>query len=131
MEHLGQQAADGGGYGGAYGGGFSGSYGGGSSATASIGGGQAHQTASVYPENPVRKLISSKRFLRFFNLQSVPNLDTRFATASAPGGGGFYGVFTSSQSGTKLVDGKPVSYQKAQTTVNDNGKVTTRVVSNP
>lgn len=55
VKNLGQQAAQGGGYGGAYGGGFSGSYGGGSSATASIGGGQAHQTASVYPENPVRK----------------------------------------------------------------------------
>lgn len=61
----------------------------------------------------------------------MPNLDTRFATASVPEGGGFYGVFTSSQSGTQLIDGKPVSYHKAQTTVNDNGKVTTRVVSNP
>lgn len=58
VERLGQQTSQGGGYGGGYssggyGGGYSGSYGGGSSATASIGGGQAHQTASVYPENPV------------------------------------------------------------------------------
>lgn len=62
VERLGQQAAQGGGYGGGYssggyGGGFSGSYGGGSSATGSIGGGEVHQTASVYPENPVRNFL--------------------------------------------------------------------------
>lgn len=62
VERLGETGGAQGGYGGGYssggyGGGFSGTYGGGSAATASIGGGQAHQTASVYPQNPVRRKL--------------------------------------------------------------------------
>ena len=110
----------GGGFGGGYdssggfGGSFSGTYGPeGSLASASIGPGGVQQTAAVYPENP-----------------AVPNVNTRFAAAGGPRGGS-YGVFTSSQSATSNLNGKPMSFHRATTTVNDNGKVTTYTVQNP
>ncbi|KAJ8950348.1 hypothetical protein NQ314_007883 [Rhamnusium bicolor] len=89
---------------------------GGASATASFGPGGIQQTASVYPENP-----------------NSPNINTRFGGSEAGGqpGGGFHSVFTSSQSQSANVNGKPVTLHKASTTVNDNGKITTYTANNP
>lgn len=66
-----------------------------------------------------------------FVFQNVPNVDARFGATKSGGGGGLYSVFTSSQSETANVNGKPVSRQQASTTVNDNGKVSTYTVHNP
>jgi len=96
---------------GGYGGGFSNLGGQGASASGFIGPGGTHQTAAVYPQNPNR-----------------PNVDTRFGDSS---GGGNFGVFTSSQSLSSNLDGKPVNFHKATTTINDNGKVSTYTVQNP
>ncbi|XP_018578198.1 uncharacterized transmembrane protein DDB_G0289901 isoform X1 [Anoplophora glabripennis] len=90
---------------------FGGPGSGAASSSASIGPGGVHQTAAVYPENPKK-----------------PNVNTRYA---APAGGAFRSVITASESRTSSVGGKPVTVQKAQTTVNDNGKVTTYIVENP
>ncbi|XP_018330550.1 uncharacterized protein LOC108740654 isoform X5 [Agrilus planipennis] len=92
---------------------FSDGNGGAASASGYIGNGQVRQSASVYPQNP-----------------SVPNVNTRFGADT--GKGGSYGVFTSSFSET-LPDsnGKPVTRQKASTTVNDNGKVSSYSAHNP
>ncbi|KAF2884993.1 hypothetical protein ILUMI_21167 [Ignelater luminosus] len=95
-----------------FGGGFSSVGGQGAAASASIGPGGAHQTASVFPENP-----------------KVPNVNNRFGSSSPDGS--FYGIFTSSQSYSSNADGKTKSYQKATTTINDNGNVTTYTVHNP
>lgn len=115
-----------GGFVGGYGGGFSGPDGnsfsfsgplgegnGAAFASGSIGPGGAHQTASVYPENP-----------------GSPNVNTRFG-GDTSGGGGFKSVFTSSKSVTNNVDGKPQTFRQASTTINDNGKVTTYTAHNP
>lgn len=109
------QGAYGGGYGGSYGGGYGGPASGGAAASASIGPGGVHQTAQVYPENP-----------------NSPNVDTRFGgSEGGTPGAGTYSVFTSSVSGSSDLDGKKTGYHHAQTTVNDNGKVTTYTSHNP
>ncbi|KAJ8923823.1 hypothetical protein NQ315_010405 [Exocentrus adspersus] len=88
--------------------------GGAATATASAGSDGIRQSASVYPENP-----------------NSPNVNTRFATAAPPGPGGFRSVFTASESRTVNVGGKPVTVQKASTTVNDNGKIITYTAKSP
>ncbi|XP_037960148.1 uncharacterized protein LOC119689396 isoform X1 [Teleopsis dalmanni] len=75
-------------------------------AGASIGPGGYTQTAYISPENP-----------------SVPNIHNRFSSGSGPGG--YKGVSVSSFSSSSDVDGKRTNYRGAQTTINDNGKVTT------
>lgn len=64
-----------------------------------------------------------------FLLQNAPNVNTRFAASDQPGG--FHSVFTSSQSHTTNVNGQPQTVQRASTTVNDNGKITTYTANNP
>ncbi|XP_017770348.1 PREDICTED: uncharacterized protein LOC108558059 [Nicrophorus vespilloides] len=87
----------------------------GASASGSIGPGGGYQSAGVYPENP-----------------NNPNIFNRFGGGEeAQKPNGFYGVFTSSHSSTSDVDGKKTSAHEAQTTINDNGKVTTYKVKNP
>jgi len=111
FSNFGGPGVGGGGGSNGYGGGFSNFGGNGAAASGSIGPGGAHQTAAVYPGNP-----------------NVPNVDTRFGASP---GGGSYGVFTSSHSSSSNVDGKPVNYHQASTTINDNGKVSTYTVHNP
>ncbi|VEN43046.1 unnamed protein product [Callosobruchus maculatus] len=81
-------------------------------ATASIGPQGKQQTAAVYPENP-----------------TAPNVNTRFADTSQPGG--FKSVSTYSSSHTTNVNGVPQTVQQATSTINDNGKITTYTSKNP
>ncbi|XP_073824357.1 uncharacterized protein isoform X4 [Musca autumnalis] len=76
-----------------------------SAAAASIGPGGAYQTAFINPGNP-----------------AVPNVSNRFSSTSP---GGYKGVSVSSYSTSSDVNGKRTSMRGAQTTINDNGKITT------
>ncbi|XP_075151491.1 uncharacterized protein LOC142225588 isoform X3 [Haematobia irritans] len=76
-----------------------------SAAAASIGPDGAYQTAFINPANP-----------------GIPNISNRFSSTSP---GGFKGVSVSSYSTSSDVNGKRTSHRGAQTTINDNGKVTT------
>ncbi|XP_056644967.1 uncharacterized protein LOC130450529 isoform X1 [Diorhabda sublineata] len=84
----------------------------GATAFGSVGSDGVRQGAFVYPENP-----------------NKPNVNVRFG-ADQPSDG-FKSVFTSSSSYTTNVNGKPKTVQKASTTVNDNGKVTTYTRESP
>ncbi|XP_017472736.1 PREDICTED: uncharacterized protein LOC108363779 isoform X1 [Rhagoletis zephyria] len=75
-------------------------------AAASIGPGGSYHTAHIGPENP-----------------DVPNISNRFGGPSSPGG--FKGVSVSSFSSSSDINGKKMSQRGAQTTINDNGKITT------
>ncbi|XP_053958129.1 uncharacterized protein LOC128863160 isoform X2 [Anastrepha ludens] len=75
-------------------------------AAASLGPGGSYHTASISPENP-----------------DIPNISNRFGGPSSPGG--FKGVSVSSFSSSSDVDGQKTSRRGAQTTINDNGKITT------
>ncbi|XP_054743442.1 uncharacterized protein LOC129248049 isoform X3 [Anastrepha obliqua] len=75
-------------------------------AAASLGPGGSYHTASISPENP-----------------DIPNISNRFAGPSSPGG--FKGVSVSSFSSSSDIDGQKTSRRGAQTTINDNGKITT------
>ncbi|XP_013104949.1 uncharacterized protein LOC106085299 isoform X1 [Stomoxys calcitrans] len=76
-----------------------------SAAAASIGPDGGYQTAFINPANP-----------------GVPNISNRFASTSP---GGYKGVSVSSYSSSSDVNGKRTNYRGAQTTINDNGKITT------
>lgn len=58
--------------------------------------------------------------MNFF--QAVPNISNRFSSVSP---GGFKGVSVSSFSTSSDIDGKKTSHRGSQTTINDNGKITT------
>uniref|UniRef100_A0A0A1WV47 DNA polymerase III polC-type n=1 Tax=Zeugodacus cucurbitae TaxID=28588 RepID=A0A0A1WV47_ZEUCU len=75
-------------------------------AAASIGPGGSYHTANISPANP-----------------DVPNITNRFGGPSAPGG--YKGVSVSSFSSSSDINGQKTSHRGAQTTINDNGKVTT------
>ncbi|XP_067621945.1 uncharacterized protein [Eurosta solidaginis] len=75
-------------------------------AAASIGPGGSYQTAYINPEN-----------------LEIPNISTRFGGPSSPGG--YKGVSVSSFSSSSDINGQKTSHRAAQTTINDNGKVTT------
>uniref|UniRef100_T1PBZ5 Vitamin B12 dependent methionine synthase n=1 Tax=Musca domestica TaxID=7370 RepID=T1PBZ5_MUSDO len=80
-----------------------------SAAAASIGPGGAYQTAYISPGNP-----------------AIPNISNRFSSTSP---GGFKGVSVSSYSSSSDVNGKRTSNRGAQTTINDNGRITTYKVN--
>uniref|UniRef100_A0A1A9WHH5 DUF4794 domain-containing protein n=1 Tax=Glossina brevipalpis TaxID=37001 RepID=A0A1A9WHH5_9MUSC len=73
--------------------------------SASIGPDGFYQTAHILPENP-----------------NMPNIVSRFGSV---GPGDFKGVSVSSFSSSSNIDGKESNYREAQTTVNDNGRITT------
>ncbi|XP_018790632.1 PREDICTED: uncharacterized protein LOC108970008 isoform X3 [Bactrocera latifrons] len=75
-------------------------------AAASIGPGGSYHTANISPENP-----------------DVPNITNRFGGSSSPGG--YKGVSVSSFSSSSDINGQKTSQRGAQTTINDNGKITT------
>ncbi|XP_039951368.1 uncharacterized protein LOC126753471 isoform X3 [Bactrocera neohumeralis] len=75
-------------------------------AAASIGPGGSYHTANISPENP-----------------DVPNITNRFGGPSSPGG--YKGVSVSSFSSSSDINGQKTSQRGAQTTINDNGKITT------
>lgn len=75
-------------------------------AAASIGPGGSYHTANISPANP-----------------DVPNISNRFGGPSSPGG--YKGVSVSSFSSSSDINGQKTSQRGAQTTINDNGKVTT------
>ncbi|XP_004521492.1 uncharacterized protein LOC101454084 isoform X6 [Ceratitis capitata] len=75
-------------------------------AAASIGPGGSYHTASINPANP-----------------DIPNINNRFGGPSSPGG--YKGVSVSSFSSSSDINGQKTSRRGAQTTINDNGKVTT------
>ncbi|XP_065357585.1 uncharacterized protein LOC135951789 isoform X2 [Calliphora vicina] len=80
-----------------------------SAAAASLGPAGGYQTAFISPENP-----------------SIPNVSNRFGSSSP---GGYKGVSVSSFSSSSDVNGKKTSHRGAQTTINDNGRVTTYKVN--
>lgn len=84
----------------------------GATAFGSVGSGGVNQGAFIYPENP-----------------KTPNVNVRFGSDQPSGG--FKSVFTSSSSYTTNVNGQPKTVQKATTTVNDNGKITTYTRESP
>jgi len=91
----------------------------GAAAFASIGNNGGFQAASLFPENPEQ-----------------PNFANRFGGGGADGasggdGNGFYGVFTSSHSASSNIDGKPTQFHKAETVINDNGKITRKTIQYP
>ncbi|KAL5280028.1 hypothetical protein ACFFRR_004186 [Megaselia abdita] len=75
-------------------------------ASGSYNGGKHHGSASIYPSN-----------------SKVPNINNRFGGDSNPGG--FHSVSTSSFSESSNVNGQEHNRRGAQTTFNDNGKITT------
>jgi len=75
-------------------------------ASGSIGPGGYYQTAYISPSS-----------------SGSPNIVNRFSSSSTPGG--YKGVSVSSYSSSADVDGKRTGVRGAQTTVNDNGKITT------
>uniref|UniRef100_A0A034W8A5 Uncharacterized protein n=1 Tax=Bactrocera dorsalis TaxID=27457 RepID=A0A034W8A5_BACDO len=75
-------------------------------AAASIGPGGSYHTANISPENP-----------------DIPNITNRFGGSSSPGG--YKGVSVSSFSSSSDINGQKTSQRGAQTTINDNGKITT------
>nr|XP_014098616.1 shematrin-like protein 2 isoform X4 [Bactrocera oleae]XP_036232298.1 shematrin-like protein 2 isoform X4 [Bactrocera oleae] len=75
-------------------------------AAASIGPGGSYHTANISPANP-----------------DVPNITNRFGGPSSPGG--YKGVSVSSFSSSSDINGQKSSQRGAQTTINDNGKITT------
>ncbi|XP_055683020.1 keratin, type I cytoskeletal 9-like isoform X2 [Lutzomyia longipalpis] len=87
------------------------------SSSASLGPQGAYQTANIIPANP-----------------NSPNVDTLHGSGGNPvvsmsvGPPGFYGVSSSSFSSSSDINGHVQSHREAQTTVNDNGKVTTYTV---
>ncbi|CAH0561913.1 unnamed protein product [Brassicogethes aeneus] len=83
-------------------------------ASAFIGPNGVHQTAQVFPENP-----------------AFPNINTRFGGVNPGNENYHYSVATSSSSHTRNINGKQESAQEAQTTINDNGKITTYTAKNP
>jgi len=82
-------------------------------ASGSIGPGGYTQTAFINPENP-----------------AIPNISNRFGGGSSGGPGGYQGVSVSSFATSADVNGKKTGSRGAQTTINDNGKVTTYRVHN-
>ncbi|XP_037809500.1 uncharacterized protein LOC119602188 isoform X2 [Lucilia sericata] len=76
-----------------------------SAAAASIGPGGGYQTAFISPENP-----------------AIPNVSNRFGSTSP---GGYKGVSVSSYSSSSDINGKKTSNRGSQTTINDNGRITT------
>ncbi|XP_026464518.1 uncharacterized protein LOC113378117 isoform X2 [Ctenocephalides felis] len=83
-------------------------------AAASLGPNGGFQSAQLSPPNP-----------------NSPNVLNRFGSEGGTVPGGTYSVFTSSVSGSSDINGKKTSFRKAQTTVNDNGKVSTYTVQDP
>jgi len=75
-------------------------------ASASTGPGGYYQSASIHPSSGI-----------------TPNIVNRFSTGSGPGG--YKGVSVSSFSSSSDINGKRTGVRGAQTTVNDNGKITT------
>ncbi|ALC39977.1 CG17549 [Drosophila busckii] len=97
-------------------------------AAGSIGPNGHRQTAYINPVNPASYQLTRYVFvtwliLRFLFLQATPNIVNRFggSTSSGGGGGGYKGVSVSSFSSS---NGDGTSRRGAQTTINDNGKVT-------
>ncbi|XP_023291462.2 uncharacterized protein LOC111675001 isoform X2 [Lucilia cuprina] len=80
-----------------------------SAAAASIGPGGGYQTAFISPENP-----------------AIPNVINRFGSTSP---GGYKGVSVSSYSSSSDINGKKTSNRGSQTTINDNGRITTYKVN--
>ncbi|KAI8119416.1 hypothetical protein CVS40_9189 [Lucilia cuprina] len=80
-----------------------------SAAAASIGPGGGYQTAFISPENP-----------------AIPNVSNRFGSTSP---GGYKGVSVSSYSSSSDINGKKTSNRGSQTTINDNGRITTYKVN--
>uniref|UniRef100_A0A6B2EAX2 Putative lectin-like domain protein n=1 Tax=Phlebotomus kandelakii TaxID=1109342 RepID=A0A6B2EAX2_9DIPT len=86
------------------------------SASSSYGPQGYHQTANIVPANP-----------------NSPNVDTRFGSGqpivmTSSGQPGYYGVSSSSFSASSDINGQKSSHREAQTSINDNGKVTTYTV---
>uniref|UniRef100_A0A1A9UEW8 Uncharacterized protein n=1 Tax=Glossina austeni TaxID=7395 RepID=A0A1A9UEW8_GLOAU len=73
--------------------------------SASIGPDGYYQTAYITPENP-----------------DMPNIVNRFGSVEP---GGFKGVSVSAFSSSSNVNGKESNYREAQTTVHDNGRIST------
>uniref|UniRef100_A0A6M2E3Z0 Putative conserved secreted protein n=1 Tax=Xenopsylla cheopis TaxID=163159 RepID=A0A6M2E3Z0_XENCH len=83
-------------------------------AAASIGPSGGFQSVQLSPPNP-----------------NSPNVLNRFGSEGGTQPGGAYSVFTSSVSGSRDINGKKTSFRKAQTTINDNGKISTYSVQDP
>uniref|UniRef100_A0A1B0CTX0 Putative conserved secreted protein n=1 Tax=Lutzomyia longipalpis TaxID=7200 RepID=A0A1B0CTX0_LUTLO len=109
------------------------------SSSASLGPQGAYQTANIIPANPVSLLnLFSRRKTRnfiFFLRFRTPRMWIRYMAvevipllACPVGPPGFYGVYSSSFSSSSDINGHVQSHGEAQTTVNDNGKVTTYTV---
>ncbi|XP_059618050.1 fibroin heavy chain isoform X2 [Phlebotomus argentipes] len=86
------------------------------SSSASLGPQGGYQTANIIPANP-----------------NSPNVDTRYGgenpvVTTSVGQPGFYGVSSSSFSTSSDINGQKSSHREAQTTINDNGQVTTYTV---
>ncbi|KAL5280030.1 hypothetical protein ACFFRR_004186 [Megaselia abdita] len=94
-------------------------------ASGSYNGGKHHGSASIYPSNSDnlqhQTLTSNQNRLSL--PQKVPNINNRFGGDSNPGG--FHSVSTSSFSESSNVNGQEHNRRGAQTTFNDNGKITT------
>lgn len=62
---------------------------------------------------------------------SVGGPVNRVSGSFKPPGGGSFGVFTSSSSGSSDVNGKKTSFKQSSIGINDNGKVTTYTAHDP
>lgn len=94
-------------------------------ASGSTSGGKHYGSASVYPSNAV-SIIHCQFSVETISLspqQAVPNVINRFGGDDNPGG--FHSVSTSSFSDSSNVNGQEQTRRGAQTTFNDNGKITT------
>lgn len=93
-------------------------------ASGTIGSNGIRQTAYISPASAVSEwlLQLAIAWLKHFPFpQATPNIVNRFGGPSSSGGGGFKGVSVSSFSSS---NGDGTSRRGAQTTINDNGKVT-------